>query len=130
VKARAGGACEYFRLVEVATGITFHLEHIQPRSRGGQTSLRNLAFSCPGCNLAKSEAIVAIDRRGQLQPLFNPRSFEPSSLGWHLHFILDLSSGLIVPRSEIGEATIDALKVNEASRIFARTIQICVGLIA
>ena len=34
VEARAGGACEYCRLLQAATGITFHIEHLAPRSRG------------------------------------------------------------------------------------------------
>ena len=36
VEARAGGACEYCRLLQAATGVTFHVEHLLPRSRGGQ----------------------------------------------------------------------------------------------
>jgi hypothetical protein len=36
VVSRAGGACEYCRLVEAAAGVTFHIEHILPRSLGGQ----------------------------------------------------------------------------------------------
>jgi len=32
VVARAGGVCEYCRLIEAATGVRFHVEHILPRS--------------------------------------------------------------------------------------------------
>jgi hypothetical protein len=120
VHARAGGACEYCRLIEFATGVTFHLEHVVPRSQDGPTSLANLALCCPGCNLAKAERLVAPDRSARLQLLFNPRSFEPAALGWHLHFQLDRASGLIMPRSEVGEATIDALSMNDSSRVYAR----------
>lgn len=28
------------------------------------------------------------DREGRQTPIFNPREFEPSRFGWHLHFIL------------------------------------------
>jgi 5-methylcytosine-specific restriction endonuclease McrA len=62
VVARAGGACEYCRLLEWATGVTFHVEHILPRSQGGQTAMDNLALSCPGCNLAKGEKTTGRDR--------------------------------------------------------------------
>jgi 5-methylcytosine-specific restriction endonuclease McrA len=55
VVSRAGGTCEYCRLVQAATGVTFHIEHILPQHQGGKTILHNLALSCPGCNLAKSE---------------------------------------------------------------------------
>jgi hypothetical protein len=68
--------------------------------------------------------------KGKVQPLFNPRNFTPSLLGWHLHFILDPDSGMIVPRSDIGEATIETLRMNTANRAFARKLQIQAGLIS
>ncbi len=95
VVARAGGACEYCRLLEAATGVTFHIEHVLPRTHGGMMLLDNLAVSCPGCNLAKGDRVSAKDRRGREQPLFNPRAFQSWLLGWHVHFILDRESGLI-----------------------------------
>jgi hypothetical protein len=130
VKARAGGTCEYCRLVEFALGVTFHLEHILPRSQGGESALGNLAYSCPGCNLAKAGRTVAPDRSGKLQRLYNPRSLEPSLLGWHVHFMLETSSGIIVPRTAMAESTIVALAFNDPSRVYARVLQIRAGLIA
>jgi hypothetical protein len=129
VVARAGGACEYCRLLETATGVTFHIEHVLPRTHGGMTVLDNLALSCPGCNLAKGYRVGAKDRSGGEQRLFNPRAFQSWLLGWHLHFLLDRDSGLISARTLIAEATIDALKVNDANRLFARKLQIRAGLI-
>src|SRR5713101_6270849 len=105
VEARAGGLCEYCRLLQAATGVTFHVEHHVPRSRGGQTLMSNLALSCPGCNLAKAEATSGEDNNGNTQPLFNPRDYEPWLLGWHLHFSLDRDSGMILPLTPIGEAS-------------------------
>ena len=75
VAARAGGACEYCRLLEAATGVTFHIEHVVPRTLGGMTLLDNLALSCPGCNLGKGGRLGAKDRHGSEQPFFNPRAF-------------------------------------------------------
>lgn len=129
VVGRAGGACEYCRLLQAASGVTFHLEHVLPRSQGGATLLSNLALSCPGCNLAKAERTTGADESGQIQPLFNPRDFEPWLLGWHLHFILNRDTGLILPRSAVGEATVATLNVNEPLRVFARMLQIQAGLI-
>jgi hypothetical protein len=130
VVARAGGVCEYCRLVEAATGVTFHIEHVLPRSLGGATVMSNLALSCPGCNLAKAEKTAGKDVAGDIQPLFNPRDFEPWLLGWHLHFTLDRESGLIAARSPSGQATILALQMNAPRRVFARRLQVQVGLIA
>lgn len=130
VTARAGGMCEYCRLLEAATGVTFHIEHVLPRSQGGETLMANLALSCPGCNLAKAERTTGRDRRGNSQPSFNPRNYDPWLLGWYLHFSLDRKSGMIVPRSGIGEATILTLNMNHRQRVFARLLQIRAGLIA
>ena len=130
VEARAGGACEYCRLLQAATGITFHIEHVVPRSQGGKTVMSNLALSCPGCNLAKAERTAGEDQSGRTQPFFNPRDFEPWVLGWHLHFALDRESGMIVPRTPSGEATVRALRMNDVLRVFARRLQIRAGLIA
>jgi len=129
VVARAGGACEYCRLLELATGMTFHIEHVLPRSQGGKTVLANLALSCPGCNLAKGERLTGRDRSGEDHPLFNPRQYEPWLLGWHLNFELDRESGLVLPRTSVGEATVAILQVNGPSRVFARRLQIRAGLI-
>lgn len=128
VVARAGGACEYCRLMEAATGVTFHVEHVRPHSLGGQTNLGNLSLSCPGRNLAKGDRTTGLDAHGNIQPLFSPRDFEPSGLGWHLHFVLDHDSGMIVPRTSIAEATVATLKVNSQNRVYARKLQIQIGL--
>lgn len=130
VVARAGGACEYCRLLQAATGVTFHLEHILPRSQGGSTVLPNLALSCPGCNLAKAERTTGTDELGRVEPLYNPREFDPWLLGWLLHFALDRKTGLIVPRTARAEATLRTLKMNDPMRVFARELQIRTGLIA
>jgi hypothetical protein len=90
----------------------------------------NLALSCPGCNLAKAERTTGLDENGRTQPLFNPRNFEPWLLGWHLHFTLDRESGMVVPRTPIGQATIRTLRMNDPLRLFARKLQILAGLIA
>lgn len=130
VVARAGGACEYCRLLEAASGVTFHVEHVVPRSQGGATAMSNLALGCPGCNLAKGDRTTGRDGSGNLQSLFNPREFEPWLLGWHLHFVLDRDSGIIRSRTDVGEATIGTLNMNAANRVFARKLQIQAGLIS
>lgn len=89
VVARAGGACEYCRLLQDASGVTFHVEHVRPRSMGGETNLDNLALSCPGCNLSKSQRLSGADSTGSEQMLYNPRAYDPSLLGWYLHFALN-----------------------------------------
>lgn len=45
------GACVY---CGSDLGINFHLDHIQPISRNGDNSLKNLQLLCPTCNLSKN----------------------------------------------------------------------------
>jgi hypothetical protein len=130
VVARAGGACEYCRLLQDASGVTFHVEHVRPKSLGGSTSLANLALSCPGCNLAKGPRTTGADAAGRESELFNPRHYEPWILGWHLHFVLDRLAGRIVARTPIGEVTVATLNMNDSPRSFARKLQIDAGLIS
>lgn len=130
VVARAGGACEYCRLRQDASGVTFHVEHVRPKSLGGRTELSNLALSCPGCNLAKSYRLTGMDRAGREQPIYSPRDYAPSLLGWYLRFTLERETGLVVARTPVGETTVGLLNMNDGQRIFARKLQIDAGLIA
>ena len=130
VTARAGGVCEYCRLVEAACGVTFHIDHIVPRTEGGATAMSNLALCCPGCNLSKAGKTAGLSQDGTDFPLYNPRDFEPWLLGWHLHFSLGPHTGLIHPVTLTGEVTVATLKMNGAARVFARKLQVQAGLIA
>jgi hypothetical protein len=80
--------------------------------------------------LAKSDRTSGEDTAGLVQPLFNPRDFEPWLLGWHMHFALDHAAGAIVPRTPTGEASVSALNMNAPLRLFARRLQLRAGLIA
>lgn len=51
---RDGEVCTYCG----STSGPFHLDHIQPWSRGGQHSPDNLCVACMGCNLAKADRTV------------------------------------------------------------------------
>jgi hypothetical protein len=130
VIARAGGACEYCRLLQDACGVNFHVDHVHPIGQGGATTLANLALSCPGCNLSKAGRCVGVDSDGAERPLFNPRTYDPWMLGWHLHFSLERETGRIVAQSPTGHATVEALRMNDPRRMFARKLQIEAGLIA
>jgi hypothetical protein len=103
-------------------GATFHVEHILPRSRGGQSSPENLAWACPGCNLYKSSRVDVPDpQTGQLVPLFNPRVD-----AWEAHFQWD--GYHVVPLTPIGRATAAALDFNHPRRIRIRQAEAQFGL--
>jgi 5-methylcytosine-specific restriction endonuclease McrA len=53
VVRRAGNRCEYCQLPAQLQIGGFQVDHIVPRSRGGQTAVANLAWACPHCNARK-----------------------------------------------------------------------------
>jgi len=91
--------------------------------------MSKLALSSPGCNLAKADWAAGDDQSGRTQRLFIPRDHEPWLLGWHLHFALDRETGMSVPLTAVGEATVRALRLNDPLRVFARKLQMLAELI-
>ena len=75
VVRRAGNRCEYCQLPAQLQVGGFEVDHILPRSRGGQTDLANLALACPHCNARKWAHIEGEDPvSGQTVTLYNPRA--------------------------------------------------------
>jgi 5-methylcytosine-specific restriction endonuclease McrA len=50
---RAGNCSEYWGLSQDGQEATFHIDHVVPRSAGGQTVADNLALACVSCSLRK-----------------------------------------------------------------------------
>jgi hypothetical protein len=95
-------------------GATFHVEHIIPGSRGGSDEPENLAWSCPRCNLTKSNRIAAQDpETGASVPLFNPRADR-----WAEHFRWEGHS--IVGLTPCGRGLVAAFDLNYARRVNIR----------
>lgn len=120
VDVRAGGRCEYCRRYKQMIGETFfEVEHIIPRSLGGQTTPDNLAFACRRCNLLKSDIVFAIDpRTGRSAPLFNPRLQR-----WVDHFRRSRDQLRIYGRTGSGRATAALLQFNTSSEQEIRQLQ-------
>ena len=122
VVARAGGRCEYCRMHQALQGGVFHLEHVLPRSKGGPTTLENLAFACPTCNLRKSDRVEVQGADVQsMVKLFNPRTQI-----WLQHFRWD--GYLMIGLTPEGIATVVALDVNHPRHILIRGIEELLGL--
>jgi hypothetical protein len=119
---RAADRCEYCLMHQSLQGARFHLEHIVPTTRGGNTELQNLAWACPSCNLRKSDRVQVVDPECDgTVPLFNPRSHS-----WNEHFAWD--DYHIVGLSSIGVATIVALDLNHPRRVRIRQAEQIFGL--
>src|SRR3954454_1075304 len=82
VRQRAGGCCQYCLMHQSLQGATFHIEHIIPRSKGGQTDLTNLTLACPSCNLHKADRLVAVDPVTRASATL----FHPLQQVWSDHF--------------------------------------------
>ena len=113
VYTRASGCCEYCHTCEANTGQTLHIEHIDP---DGSDLPENLCLSCANCNLHKAKAIDAIDPQTKIRvSLYNPRLQD-----WAVHFIWREGGISIEGLTDIGRATVERLKMNDAKIVFAR----------
>ena len=118
VSERAYGLCEYCRCPDHFTNASFHLEHIQPRKAGGETTLDNLAWACPRYNAHKYTKTNARDpHTGRRVPLFNPRRQR-----WSRHFTWSEDFIRIVGRTMTGRATVEALHLNRPELLNLRRV--------
>ena len=134
VRARAKGFCEYCRCSAHFTNASFHCEalhevsaerseHIKPRDAGGETTLDNLAWSCPWCNAHKYTKTHACDpQTGRRVSLFNPRRQR-----WSRHFAWSEDFMVIVGRTATGRATVEALHLNRPELLNLRRVLKTVG---
>jgi hypothetical protein len=125
VAKRAGHICEYCHAPEAVFNFPFEVEHIYPQALGGETNEENLALSCRSCNIYKSDRISIIDEETKTEIRF----FNPRLDIWTEHFIFQKDSGEISAATEIGEVTIDCLKINSRAQIEARKRWTKLGLI-
>ncbi len=118
---RAGGCCEYCRVSQESSDISFQVEHIIAVSHGGKTVENNLALSCPRCNLFKGSNIAAADPQTD-EPTF---LFHPRRQQWQDHF--RLSGAIIEPLTSEGRATVFVLHFNDQERIDQRELLLQFG---
>ena len=114
VEGRAGGRCEYCCMHQELQGATFHVEHIQPISKGGSSELENLAWCCPGCNLTKGDRVEGLDPDSRIIV----RLFHPRRDRWAEH--LRWEGFRLIGQTPVGRATAFSLDLNHARRIRIR----------
>lgn len=116
VAERAGGRCEYCRAPEQVFNFAFEVEHVLPRSAGGDSALENLALACESCNLYQSDAQTGRDEEtGRTYPLFHPRWDR-----WEDHFRFESETGRVEGMTAEGRATVARLKMNSDFQLRAR----------
>ena len=122
ITARAGGRCEYCQMHQSLQGATFHIEHVVPRVKGGQSNSNNLALACPSCNLHKADRVSSQPSSSITAVAF----FNPRSEVWAEHFEWD--DYALVGKTEVGQVTIQALDLNHERRIKIRQAEQLFGL--
>ena len=122
VRSRADGRCQYCLMHESLQGATFHVEHVIPQSKGGESSLENIALACPGCNLHKADRTTAVDpATGEQVPLFHPIRQR-----WQEHF--RFKTYQVEGKTAVGRATLEVLDLNHSRRQRIRQVEEAFGL--
>jgi hypothetical protein len=123
VTERARQCCEYCRSQAQFSSDSFTIDHITPRSLGGQTTAENLALSCNGCNQHKSTRTSALDpTTGLPVSLFHPREQR-----WDEHFTWNEDFTLILGLTQVGRAMVEALHLNRPGLINLRRVLYTIG---
>jgi hypothetical protein len=122
VRRRAGFRCEYCHFSERFSGLNFQIDHIFAEKHGGLTESENLALSCIYCNSYKGANLSGIDPvTSEIVRLFHPRR-DP----WNDHF--RWQDAVLAGRTPIGRATIEALRINDATAVALRRLFIRAGV--
>jgi len=119
----ASHRCEYCKTSSRLTGMPLIMDHVFPRSLGGNDDRDNLAATCYRCNEFKGAKTGALDPETQeLVPLFNPRIEL-----WAQHFVWGNGGTHVMGLTPIGRAMTIALRLNNENVVFARSIWISFG---
>jgi hypothetical protein len=123
VHERAGGACEYCLMPEIAVLVSHEVDHVIAEKHGGKTESANLALACTICNKHKGSDLASIDPvTGEIV-----RLFQPCGDCWLEHF--QLRDGEIVPLTAIGRVTVRLLQLNRAERRLERKGLMAAGVL-
>lgn len=109
---RAGGCCEYCRLMQTDNTSPFHVDHILPIKHRGTDDMDNLCLSCFQCNSFKGSNSAAADPlTGEAAFLFHPRQ-----QAWDEHFQINEDATLSGKTPE-GRVTIEVMRINDERRV-------------
>lgn len=121
VVSRSSFRCGYCHLSQFGQEATFHIDHVSPITRGGRTSVDNLALACVSCSLRKGARVAAIDpATGGEVPIFNPRrDVWSETFSWEGVRLIGLTP--------TGRATVQALDLNRPLILAIRQEEAALG---
>lgn len=117
IRAAFCSCCAYCQTDESPSVVDFEIEHILPVSKEGATEFDNLCLACPSCNRFKS-----VRTHGTADTGAESRLFHPQQDTWLDHFDWSVNGTVIVALTEIGEATINALRMNRKQIVEVRAL--------
>lgn len=119
----AGFRCGYCQSDQSLSGIPLSVEHIVPRTLGGESVIGNLWLSCRACNEHKGARVDAEDpESGERVALFNPRTQK-----WSDHFAWREDGTIIIGLTPTGRVTVATLHLNRLLLVRARRRWVSVG---
>ena len=123
VRERFANRCAYCRSAEELTATHFEIEHINPRSTGGESVIENLCLACPMCNRFKSDTSSAIDpTTASIVPLFHPHLQR-----WQEHFRWNDDGTEVLGLTPEGRATAIALRMNRPAMLRVRRMWVAMA---
>jgi len=109
VRKRANYLCEYCHSSERISTTRFTVDHLIPKSIGGDDNIDNLALACRRCNERRYNFVAGFDETTKtVVPLFNPRQQV-----WSEHFIWSADGRQIIGLTPTGRATCKRLDMND-----------------
>ena len=122
---RATNRCEYCQLPADLQVGGFEVDHVMPRSIGGQTALPNLALAYPHCNARKWAHTEGQDpESGQRVTLFHPRTQAWSDhCAWSEQRPFEIT-GIALQ----GRATLARLQMNHPDLVSIRRLLSALGI--
>ena len=115
---QAKNRCGYCLNPQELLPYKLEIEHLIPKSAGGESTEENLWLACRECNAHKAAKTKAVDNlTGKTVKLFNPRT-----QNWHDHFDFSPDKTEIIGKTPCGRATVESLQVNNFYQTTARSI--------
>jgi len=109
IRRRANYLCEYCHSPERICTTRFTVDHVIPKSVGGQDKVENLALACRRCNERRYNFVAGFDQETQaVVALFNPRQQL-----WSEHFIWSANGKIINGITATGRSTCKRLDLND-----------------
>jgi hypothetical protein len=123
VRDAAGDCCGYCLSPQRLVMAKLEVEHIIPRASGGGDEEFNLWLSCSFCNRYKGSQTRGVDpaTNGSVD-LFNPRKQI-----WAEHFHWSSDGAYIIGVTDVGRATVEALKLNNDLAVEVRRNWVLAG---